>query len=241
MNDKNELINHYEELNIGIDEPFTFHCTQCGKCCIHRDDILLTPRDLFRIAQKLQETPAVITKNYCEHYIGHDSRFPIVRLKPRGNVQRCPLLKDRKCTVHDVKPAVCAMFPIGRVFKDTSGEHKTATGTMPKMEYIFINPGCGDDAEQHTVREWLGSFQIPLQDAFFLKWSEMTITLSKCMRDIEKRLSEETMNMVWSILFNCIYLNYDIKEDFEFQFEANRKKVLELSQTLKNISKKSPD
>lgn len=27
----------YEE--IGLDDTFTFHCTQCGKCCIHREDI----------------------------------------------------------------------------------------------------------------------------------------------------------------------------------------------------------
>lgn len=26
----------YEE--IGLDDTFTFHCTQCGKCCIHRED-----------------------------------------------------------------------------------------------------------------------------------------------------------------------------------------------------------
>lgn len=26
----------YEE--IGLDDTFVFHCTQCGKCCIHRDD-----------------------------------------------------------------------------------------------------------------------------------------------------------------------------------------------------------
>ena len=37
----------YEE--IGLDDTFTFHCTQCGKCCIHREDILLSPKDLFNI------------------------------------------------------------------------------------------------------------------------------------------------------------------------------------------------
>ena len=41
----------YEE--IGLDDTFTFHCTQCGKCCIHREDILLSPKDLFNIAKKI--------------------------------------------------------------------------------------------------------------------------------------------------------------------------------------------
>lgn len=39
----------YEE--IGLDDIFVFHCTQCGKCCIHREDILLSPKDLFHIAK----------------------------------------------------------------------------------------------------------------------------------------------------------------------------------------------
>lgn len=42
----------YEE--IGLDDTFTFHCTQCGKCCIHREDILLSPKDLFNIAKNLE-------------------------------------------------------------------------------------------------------------------------------------------------------------------------------------------
>ena len=32
---------------VSSDDTFRFHCTQCGKCCTERDDILLTPRDLF--------------------------------------------------------------------------------------------------------------------------------------------------------------------------------------------------
>ena len=58
----------YEE--IGLDDTFTFHCTQCGKCCIHREDILLSPKDLFNIAKKFQITPAEALEQYCETYIG---------------------------------------------------------------------------------------------------------------------------------------------------------------------------
>lgn len=102
----------YEE--IGLDDIFVFHCTQCGKCCIHREDILLSPKDLFHIAKKLKITPEVALAQYCETYLGRNSHIPVVRLKPQGSVKRCPLLKNQKCLVHDVKPAVCSMFPIGR-------------------------------------------------------------------------------------------------------------------------------
>lgn len=41
-----EIVDNFDSLKIGADEPFRFHCTMCGKCCINREDILLTPRDI---------------------------------------------------------------------------------------------------------------------------------------------------------------------------------------------------
>ena len=103
-----------EARTIGLDDTFRFHCTACGKCCINREDILLNPRDLYRIAKHLNCTPLDVYQNYCESYIGSSSHFPIIRLKPKGHVKRCPYLKDRKCAVHEAKPGVCAIYPLGR-------------------------------------------------------------------------------------------------------------------------------
>ena len=111
------IMDNYDDLHIGVDETFKFHCTMCGKCCIKREDILLSPRDLYRVSRELQLAPSDFVNQYGETYIGSDSRIPIVRLRPRGSIKRCPLLKDRKCSVHKVKPTVCAMFPIGRLVK----------------------------------------------------------------------------------------------------------------------------
>lgn len=70
------------------DSSFRFHCTQCGKCCIYRDDIILSPLDLFCIAKELKLSTAKVFKQYCERYIGTELRFPIVRLKPKGHIRR---------------------------------------------------------------------------------------------------------------------------------------------------------
>lgn len=42
-----EIVDNFDSMKIGVDEPFRFHCTMCGKCCINREDILLTPRDIW--------------------------------------------------------------------------------------------------------------------------------------------------------------------------------------------------
>lgn len=161
MNSIKELKEQLGYTEIGLDETFKFHCTQCGKCCIHRDDILLSPKDLFHIAKKFQITPEEALTQYCETYIGRNSRFPVVHLKPQGSVQRCPLLKDRKCSVHDVKPTVCAMFPIGRYVSLPTDREFPENPEELSVGYIFNNPECGDETETHTVREGCGKNDEP--------------------------------------------------------------------------------
>ena len=63
-----EIVDNFDSLKIGVDEPFRFHCTMCGKCCINREDILLTPRDIYCMAKELQISPEELFKRYCETY-----------------------------------------------------------------------------------------------------------------------------------------------------------------------------
>ena len=172
-----DIVENLDSMKIGLDETFKFHCMMCGKCCIHREDILLSPKDIYNMAKELGIKPEELFEQYCEVYVGQDSRVPIVRLKPRGSVKRCPLLKNRKCMVHKVKPTVCAMFPIGRCLMATNPKEGLNDITQSQMQYIFSNPGCGDGSETQTVREYLESFGIPVEDNFFLKWQQAILDM----------------------------------------------------------------
>lgn len=219
-----DIVDNFDKLQIGVDDPFKFHCTMCGKCCYHREDILINPKDVYNISKELGMTPQEMIEQYCETYIGGDSRMPIVRLKPRGSVQRCPLLKNHKCSVHNAKPAVCAMYPIGRCLK--VGERDIKDITTDDILYIFQNPECGDETETHTVREWLESFGMSVEDEFFIEWQKVVTELCLIFRKVEKMLSPNTMMMVWQSAYVGLYLYYDMSADFLPQFTENAKKVL---------------
>lgn len=219
----------FENKQLGVDEPFNFHCTMCGKCCIHRDDIILTPRDLFNLARELHLTLGDVFDRYCEWYIGETSRFPVVRLKPRGSVKRCPLLKDRKCLVHRAKPAVCALFPIGRGMTVENGRIDEVT--TADIRYFFTNPGCGNGVETHTVKEWLGAFGIPLQDDSFIEWQKCLMKLSLRFRKMEKKPGHD-MRVVWDSTLILLYLSYEVGLEFEPQF---REHVADLQKLLDKL------
>lgn len=223
-----EIMDNFESMKIGVDDSFKFHCKQCGRCCLQREDILLTPRDIYNMSKELGLTPDEMCKKYCEVYIGPDSRVPIVRLLPRGSIRRCPLLKDRKCSVHKVKPTVCAMYPIGR---SLMVDQASATKKEFKVEdtiFIFTGGECGDDTESHTVREWLTEFGIPIEDEFFIKWQNLVLELGEAFRKMEKMMGPDTMRKIWTAAFVGLYLHYDTEKDFLPQFDENAAKFLEI-------------
>ena len=66
MDDRLKYIGeHLEEMLIGPDEKFRFHCTQCGTCCINREDLLLNPNALSNIPATLSFTPEEAYKQTC--------------------------------------------------------------------------------------------------------------------------------------------------------------------------------
>lgn len=223
------IIDNMDAMKIGLDEQFRFSCTMCGKCCINREDILLSPKDICHMSKELGLTPDSMFSQYCEAYVGQDSRIPIVRLKPRGSARRCPLLKNRKCLVHKAKPSVCAMFPIGRCLAADKPEEGIRDFSKARLEYIFVNPECGDRSETHTVREYLESFGIQAEnDVYFMNWNQTILKMSSVFREIEKSVSMRVMNTIWTAAFAVVYLNYETDKDFMPQFDENIRRFFDM-------------
>lgn len=233
-----EIAENLEKMKRGLDDTFKFHCTECGKCCINREDILLTARDVYNMSKELSMKPEEMIRTYCEWYIGEDSRFPIVRIRPRGSIKRCPLLKDHKCSVHQAKPGVCAMFPIGRLVSFKKEDYKGGSIPVNEIQYILQPIDCGDDSETFTVREYLEMFGIPVDDPFFFAWQSALAEVSNFIRGLEKKVSVELMNTIWMAVFVALYLSYDTERPFMPQFIENKEKLLEFIHKLPQPSHK---
>lgn len=221
-----DIYENFEKNSLGLDDTFQFRCRSCGKCCKHREDILLTVRDLYNIAKYLGRTISDIADRYCELYIGGSSRMPIFRLKPTGPERTCPLLRDRRCIVHSAKPAVCALFPLGRAvsFKQNEGDPAQPKSYQPTY---FVQPAeCGTKDQTHTVREWLEQFGLPVEDEFYELWNEAVAFVSPFFREMEAlKPSGKTMDALWGAAVSALYLDYDTDKELIPQFRANQAKL----------------
>lgn len=226
MNERQKaIVDNFDTGKIGFDEKFSFHCTQCGACCINRDDILLTPKDLFFISKELKITQQEFIKKYCEIYVGPDSRVVLVRLQPVGRNHRCPLLKNHHCIVHSVKPAICAMFPLGRRIRFKEGNQVT------EFSYFLQSIDCGDRSEEFTVRKWLAQFGMQPEDEFSIEWLSFLSKLSMFLCEVEKHCKQSLMEDLRAACFAVLYFDYSMEEDFMTQF---RKRLHSMKEFIDN-------
>ena len=224
----NHQKSHAEKLldlpKLGKDDTFNFGCKQCGQCCRNREDILLNPLDLFKIAKHLNKSIKDIMDEYCEFYEGSVSRIPIVRIKPREYRQTCPFSDRGRCIIHAQKPAVCALFPLSRI-----------SNVQENDFYYVVQPAtCGNMNQTQTVRQWLDEFTILDEEDITILWHKKSMELSNILRELYGTHNFNTEDIT-IILFLTLYFKYDLKQDFRTQFAANCEEALEIAGKLYSV------
>ena len=232
----------YEDMEnntLGIDDTFQFKCRTCGKCCKNRHDIILTTRDLHNIARSLGRSMQYIVEQYCHVYIGHSSRIPIVRLKPTGPEQTCPLLRNRRCIVHSAKPIVCALFPLGRAMNVEASKSCVELTEKIQPTYFLQPDTCGSKDQTHTVRSWLEEFGVPVQDEFYSLWTENFIYLSDAFRKFDElKIPDKQMQPLWDLTYSAAYVSYDTEKDLIPQFQESMVRLRGFFEKVMAVSEK---
>ena len=215
--DASAFTRQLEEQALGPDDTFAFSCDRCGRCCREREDVLLNPADLFRIAKFLNQTPSQVVEHYCECYIGPDSRLPLIRLRPKAYRNTCPFLGPEGCRIHQAKPTVCALYPLGRAY----------IAPKDKLVYFCQPLTCGSNKKMHTVREWLAAFGLTFADEDSMRWMRLSPRLTLWMLHNESKLRQKERCEIWAHMQNLCYLQYDIQHPFSEQFIRNTDELLQ--------------
>ena len=237
IKDREEGIQKQMENKLGLEDSFTFNCKGCGSCCRDREDILLSPHDIYRGSKHLNIKPFEFFEKYCETYIGQNSKLPIIRLRPKPTpyllvfrdpkkraASICPLLSGGLCSVHQSKPRCCALFPLGRFCNSKTKE----------IHYGVNDAKCGANGKSTTVREWLAAFNIPHNEEEYIIWSSFVTDMVILMKKLES-WTEKTKRMIWDVFLNLAYFQYDMSKDFLPQLKTNLAKLRELFQVAEDL------
>ena len=95
-----------------------FKCTGCGDCCRHvKETVPVDSQDAFYLTKHLQNLGMDIycvdqfLEQYAEPALLDECGFFVYFLKSVGKDNACVFLKDNRCSVQEVKPLACKLYP----------------------------------------------------------------------------------------------------------------------------------
>ena len=212
MADDEKRYREYLANELKGDDTFQFECSMCGSCCRRRaEPIVITGPDLFRIAKTLNISPLEAAQEYTDWTIGVNSHMPVLTLRERLDGS-CRLLRNGRCTVHQNKPSVCALFPLGRMYNPEE-----------KRFIYFKNTFCssskkGTKVKNWTLDEWLDEFRLRETEDDVRVWNRMITSLVRVTAGIDRAKID---GILLRVLFGACYFQYDTATPYAPQVEAH--------------------
>ena len=119
-------------------------CDGCSACCYGVGETMgLNPFDLYQITTFLELPYERLLDTKIELHI--EEKLTLPNLKMIGALEGCGFLdKDERCVIHDHRPSVCRMFPLGRYYDQGS------------FKYIYKPGDCiMPDPSKIKVKKWI--------------------------------------------------------------------------------------
>ena len=193
------------------DDIFLFQCKMCGNCCRSRSEpILLTGADIYRVAAGLDVPMSQVVEKHTTGTLGSHSNLPVVLLRERLDGS-CSLLRKGHCMVQHSKPAVCALFPLGRYCDFQSSQF-----------HYFLQPWACPKGTQGgkpwLLREWLDMFRIRETEESSLAWTRLIGGIGA----VTHRLSPDKISgQLLDVLLNAMYFGYTTDRPYVEQVEEH--------------------
>ena len=189
-------------------------CAGCSACCVHMEQlILLDPYDVHRMREIPLDT---LMQEHVELMVDRGVILPA--LKMHAETGRCSFLNDEgRCSIHDMRPGICRLFPMGRVYED---------GTF---HYFLQKDECDyPNKTKVKLKKWLDTPMLPKYEKYILDWHSFLHSLQDRASDME----EGILKKIDMLLLNTFFFQ-PYEEEFyqEFyrrldQFGAYEKQIL---------------
>lgn len=200
-----------------------FRCKRCAECCKNVEGtVTLEVKDAYYLAKHLNITVAYFYEKYAQMFLLEKTEFPIFTLNTVGNEHSCVFLKGKRCSVQEVKPRTCKMYPFW-VFPDDNAEFtynfSTERRHHPKGSLI-------------RVKDWMKDNFSDEDKKCLIEDKRSISEIAPLFNKIHKKI-KDTDTLLRDVLL-LRYFMYETDEPFYEQFCRNNRL---LKSRLEKISK----
>ena len=189
-------------------------CMGCSACCRGMgNSIVLDPLDVFRISAKTGMGFEGLLQAHIELNVVDGIILP--NLKQTGLNKACAFLNtEGRCSIHDARPGICRLFPLGRYYKD--GDYKY---------FLQVNECRKENRTKVKISKWVDTPEYPKYKAYILKWHYFLNEVEELLRESGDEAYNKQCCM---LILQAFYMKtYDGTKDFYEQFEERWQVVKE--------------
>ena len=173
----------------------TGNCAGCFKCCTGMGtSIVLDPYDVCQIKAALNKSfQELLDQGYIELNMVDGLILPNLKMNSKN---RCGFLSDEgRCTIHQSRPGICRIFPLGRVY-DGQG-----------FKYFLQNNQCvKDNRAKIKVKKWIDAKCLDTNQEFVKCWHYFIRDIGEKITGLKKNNRSESINDIAMFILNSFYI-----------------------------------
>ena len=166
-------------------------CRDCHACCVDMGgSIILDPLDIYNMTRKLSVTFEQLLAEHIE--LGVVDGIILPNIKMSGDNKNCRFLNEEgRCSIHDARPGICRLFPLGRIYEDRGFKYFLQVHECPK-----------ENKSKVKIKNWLGVENISAYEKFVNRWHYL---LGDLQEKVLKDADEQTTKNVSMYILQSFY------------------------------------
>lgn len=187
-------------------------CAGCHACCEQMgDSIVLDPLDVHRLTLATGENFEALLAHAFELHVTEGMILP--SLKMAGEREQCVFLDEAgRCSIHAMRPGLCRVFPLGRIYEER------------QIRYFLQTDACRKPAGSKVkVSRWLDTPELKKYEQFLLSWHGLRRAIQEQLTNVWDEQTAKTANM---LILNLFYAKpYEGEQGFYPQFAERMKQA----------------
>jgi hypothetical protein len=176
-------------------------CKGCSACCHDMGkSIVLDPLDIYRLSMSFEE----LLGNTVELNMVDGVILPNLKMSEENN--SCIFLDENgRCSIHENRPGICRIFPLGRVYDDGSFNYILQVNECPK-----------ENKSKVKVSKWIDTPNLKTNQKFISDWHYFIKKTGQKILNMDDEAVAKKVNLE---ILQAFYVEpYKKDEDFYTQF-----------------------
>lgn len=193
-------------------------CKGCFSCCQGMgNSIVLDPYDVYRLTTGLDCKFEELLVDKIDLQVVDGQILP--NLKMTGEKDCCAFLDaNGRCSIHALRPSMCRIFPLGRIYENGSFQYFLQVNECKKKERTKVK-----------IKKWIDTPDIVKNEAFINCWHYFLKDVTGKMPS----LPEDVVKQINMYILNAFYVTmYQSNRDFYEQFDERMKVAKEVLKEL---------